>query len=105
MPSPHTIFIAADFVLDPALDSAAERLREQGHTVVRGPRAVPGRKTVLPPERLGELVGAADVIVATSRVVIDDAVLDAAPRLRGVVFPSIGTESLDLAEAGRRGLM
>ncbi|WZB67657.1 hypothetical protein WJ971_09005 [Achromobacter xylosoxidans] len=92
-------------MLDPALDSVADRLREQGHTVVRGPRAVPGRKTVLPPDRLGELVGAADVIVATSRVVIDDAVLEAAPRLRGVVFPSIGTESLDLADAGRRGLM
>ncbi len=105
MNTPATIFIASDFVLDPALDVAAEELRARGHTVLRGPRAVPGRKTVFPPKSLADHFGRADVLVATSRVVVDSAVLDAAPRLRGIVFPSIGTESLDMADASRRGLL
>lgn len=100
-----TIFIASDFVLDAALDAAAEALRQRGHRVIRGPAAVPGTKTVFAPEDYAEFFGDTDVMVITTRSVVDSAVLDAAPRLRGIVFPSIGTESLDMADATRRGLI
>ena len=41
----------------------------------------------------------------TSRSKVSREILAAAPRLRGVVFPSIGTESLDLAAATELGII
>ena len=106
MKHPAKIFIACDFVLDPALDAVAEDMQRRGHTVVRGPAAVPGTKTVFAPADHARYFGGTDVLVITTRAVINDAILDAAgPRLRGIVFPSIGTESIDLPSATRRGLV
>jgi phosphoglycerate dehydrogenase-like enzyme len=99
------IFIASDFVLDVALDAAAGSLAQRGYDVVRGPRAVPGTKTVFDPADHDVLFARSDVLVVTTRSVVDDAILDAAPRLRGIVFPSIGTESLDMTAASARGLI
>jgi len=105
MPEPATILIASDFVLDPALDAAADILSARGHRVIRGPAAVPGRKTVFEPRDMHRYFADTDVIVASSRVAVDQHVLDAAPRLRGIVYASIGLDSLDLPAATRRGIL
>jgi len=101
-----SVFIASDFILDPVLDAVAETLRTRGYQIVRGAPAVPGKKTsfALPPEWVGS-VERLDVIVLTSRVTLDFTALNDATRLRGIVFPSIGIETVDLAEASRRGLL
>lgn len=100
-----TIFIASDFVMDGALDSAAESLRQSGHRVVRGPKAIPGKKTVFSEQDRKAYFFEADVIVISTRVIVDEALLDSAPRLRGIVFPSIGTESIDMNWANQRRLI
>lgn len=100
-----TIFIATDFVLDPSLDAAAAQLQARGHRVIRGPKALPGRHTLFERADHERYFGSADVMVISTRSVIDNDMLDAAKRLRGIVFPSIGTESLDLNAASERGLL
>jgi D-3-phosphoglycerate dehydrogenase len=99
------IFISSDFVMDAALDETARVLLKQGHEVVRGPRAVPGVKTTFREDDFPRYFSDADVLVLTTRMIITPALLDSAKRLRGIVFPSIGTESINLAEASRRGLL
>lgn len=100
-----TVFVARDLILDVPLDAAAEGLRALGHTVVRGPAQLPGQKIVFTPAQAAETFADVDVMVVTTRVVVDDALLDAASSLRGIVFPSIGIESVDMAGASARGLI
>jgi len=99
------VFIASDFVMDGALDEAARILSGHGHDVVRGPRAVPGVKTTFHADDFAHYFASADVLVLTTRMIIPSSLLDSAERLRGIVFPSIGTESIDLVDATRRGLL
>ena len=96
--------ITRDFILDPWLDQIADRLSERGYEIMRGPHQRPPAKTIFEPDQISELFGRADLVVATTRSIISRDVLSS-PRLRAVVFPTIGTESVDLSIADELGIM
>lgn len=99
------IFISHDFVLDAVLASVADQMQTLGHRVTRGPCAEPGKKHTLEPNRYRAVIASADVMVTTTRTILPGELLDQAPFLRGIVFPSIGTETVDLNDACERGLL
>lgn len=99
-----TIFIATDFILDAKLDAIADALRARGHRVIRGPAAQPPAKTVFARGDWINFFGGTDIILTSTRSILTPEILDAAPRLRAVVFPTIGTESIDIEAADARGI-
>lgn len=99
------IYIAQDPVLDEVLDTAAATLTERGWEVVRGPDVVPGVPRRLSAEERTALIADVDLIVASSRSRLSEADLDASPRLRGLVFPTIGVDAVDLEACASRGLL
>ena len=99
------VFVGTDFILDEVLDQISDALAARGIEVVRGPRAQAGNKPVYSHAEYLPLVDRADIILVTTRFKVPPAMLDAAPRLRGVVFPSIGVDTLDIDDASRRGLI
>jgi phosphoglycerate dehydrogenase-like enzyme len=72
--------------------------------VIAGPKQAPPAKTVFKPQDFSSLFSSTDLIVSTTRSLLPRDVLEAAPRLRGVVFPTIGTESIDLDAATELGI-
>jgi phosphoglycerate dehydrogenase-like enzyme len=99
------IFLAPDYILEPTLRITAERLQAEGYEIIWGPSQIPPVKTEFPKEDWPRWFGRADVILMTSRSIITEEALAGAPRLRAVVFPTIGTESIDLAVADRLGII
>jgi D-3-phosphoglycerate dehydrogenase / 2-oxoglutarate reductase len=95
------VLVAYDHVLADTLAGIARTLQRSGYDV-RRPRChgrAPG------PELSTDSLRDAAVVVASSRTHLPAALLESAPRLRGVVFPSIGIESCDLAAASRLGVV
>lgn len=103
--SGRTVFIARDFMLADVLDDITARLEKRGVEVIRGPESVPGQKTVFPPERWGEWFGRAEVAMFSSRSRCTRELMEAAPRLRGIVNPTIGLETIDLAAANELSII
>ncbi|MFH1604224.1 MAG: NAD(P)-dependent oxidoreductase, partial [Pseudomonadota bacterium] len=101
----RSVFICHDYVLTEVLDDISERLRGQGIEVVRGPLTTQGQKLIYPKERHAELFGRAEVMMFSSRSVCSRDILLAAPRLRGIVNPTIGLETVDLAAANELGII
>ena len=99
------IYIAQDPVLDEVLERASARLEDQGWEVVRGPAITPGVPLRLTPDQRQALLGDVDIIVASSRSRLGEEDLDASPRLRGLVFPTIGVDAVDLEACAERGLI
>ena len=91
--------MARIFVTRAIEGDAFERLRAAGHDVA----VHPGE---LPPTRAELLAGAADaealLPMLTER--IDEAVLDAAPRLRAIANYAVGCDNIDLAAVAARGI-
>ena len=82
-----------------------EALRAAGHEVVIGrPLDMPGRRAYTEAE-LTEACRDADVVLASHLETISPAVLDAAPRLRLVIVPFIGTDKIDIPAASRLGIL
>lgn len=100
-----TVFICRDFALDPALDEIAAALEQRGIEVIRGPRSVPGEKYVYPPESHAGLFGRCDVMMFSSRSIGSREAMLAAPRIRAVINPTIGLETVDLAAADELGIV
>lgn len=101
----HKIYIAQDPVLEEVMDRASATLTERGSEVIRGPAVVPGVPRQLTPEERRALLSDVDLIVASSRARLTEADLDASPRLRGLVFPTIGVDAVDLGACAARGLL
>jgi phosphoglycerate dehydrogenase-like enzyme len=101
---PNVALITSDFILDPWLNQIAEELRARGFEIISGPKQAPPAKTVFDKRDFGSLFSATDLIVSTTRSLLPRDVLEASPRLRGVVFPTIGTESIDLQAATELGI-
>lgn len=99
------IYIAQDPVLEEVLDTATDRLRAEGWEVVRGPQITPGVPLRLTGEQRQALLSDVDIIVASSRSRLSEADLDASPRLRALVFPTIGVDAVDLEACAARGLI
>jgi D-3-phosphoglycerate dehydrogenase len=87
----------------PAAD--LDPLREAGHRVVIGrPLDEPGRRAYTEDE-LRAACASADVVLASHLERISAAVLEAAPRLRLVIVPFIGTDKIDIPAASRLGIL
>ena len=101
----RSVFICHDYMLVEILDEIEHLLRAQGIEVVRGPVTSPGAKLVYPRERYAELFGRAEVMSFSSRSVCPREVLLAAPRLRGIVNPTIGMETVDIDACNELGII
>ena len=86
------IAVGRDRVLDELLDDAAGILADHGHTITR----------MDAPEGL---TGPADALLIASRTPVTPGFLDAHPELKAVIFLSSGTNSIDLDDAARRGVV
>jgi phosphoglycerate dehydrogenase-like enzyme len=92
--SPRVI-VPIDRMLAPCLDPVADRLVAAGYAVARPATDAPAGWPTL---------AGADVAVLTPRTKFAGAEIAAADRLKGIVFPTIGVEALDLAAADAAGL-
>ena len=82
-----------------------EPLRAAGHEVVIGrPLDQPGRAAYTEAE-LGAAARDAHVLLASHLDAITRGVMEAAPRLRLVIVPFIGTDKIDVAAASRLGVL
>lgn len=102
---PPTAFISSDYILDPWLAEIGAQLRERGYRVIDGPRQHPPTKIEFKRADWEAFFGKTDVVVMTTRSLLPREVLEHAPALRGVVFPTIGTESIDLQAANELGVV
>ncbi|MGH9641680.1 MAG: NAD(P)-dependent oxidoreductase [Terriglobales bacterium] len=93
---PLAIFICTDTVHAALLDAIAAELRSLGVEVYRG--LLDDEGSSVPWDRI-------DVIVPTIRQRCTRFHLERAINLRGVVYPTIGVESLDLAAANELGIV
>jgi phosphoglycerate dehydrogenase-like enzyme len=100
--SARDILICKDPTFDRWLDDVAGRLKDAGHRVVRGPSVIPPARVVL--ASLSDLLGPAEIVIGTNRNTFTREAMLAAPKLRGIVHPSIGTESIDLVAADELGI-
>jgi len=101
----HTVFICHDYMLVEVLDQIQARLERGGIEVLRGPQTAPGKKLVYSKESYTELFGRAEVMMFSSRSICSREIMLAAPRLRGIVNPTIGLETVDLAAANELGII
>lgn len=101
---PPVVFVGGDHAIPDLMDDLAAALSGKGCQVIRGSIRPPPAVTEYPPEQWPELFGGADVIVVTVRTKLPRSALEAAPNLRAIVFPTIGTESVELSDARDLGL-
>ena len=99
------IFICGDTGQAPLLDSVARELSALGHEVVRGPLDEPGTVRRYSQAECAEFITSADVAVFTTRHECSREMMAAASRLRGICYPVIGVETLDLAAANELGII
>ncbi|MEA3198146.1 MAG: hypothetical protein QOF32_2198 [Gammaproteobacteria bacterium] len=99
------VFVGGDYAVSAVLDEVAAQLRARDVRVIRGRIEAPPKITEYAPGEWPELFADADIIVISTRTRAPRAMLEAAPRLRGLVFPTIGTDSIALADAMDLGLV
>ena len=90
------ILIPDDALLRPCLDPVAAELARRGHAVTR--------PASLSPADWHHQLAHADAVVLTPRTRFTAAEIGAAPALRGIVFPTIGVEALELDAATAHGI-
>jgi len=103
--SQRSVFICHDYMLVEVLAEIASRLEQLGIEIIRGPQTAPGKKLIYPKERYAELFGRVEVMMFSSRSICSREVMLAAPRLRGIVNPTIGLETVDLEAANDLSLI
>jgi glyoxylate reductase len=91
--------MAEVFVARRVEGDALARLEEAGHAVTVWPGGLPPH-----PTELRDAVGTADGLLATLTERVDVALLDAAPRLKVIANYAIGSDNIDLAATGERGI-
>jgi D-3-phosphoglycerate dehydrogenase len=99
------VFVARDPQLSTLLDDIASALAHEGHDVTRGPLPAPGERLRYPAEMRETLFARTDVAIFSGASWCSSDVLDDAPRLRGVVYPAVGVDTLDLDAADRLGVI
>jgi D-3-phosphoglycerate dehydrogenase len=90
--------------MDMFLDELAQAVRGWGVDVLRGPPSVPGTVVELDDAQMARFAQA-DVAMFSSRSRCTSGMIESAPRLRAVVTPTIGVETVDLAAATRAGIL
>ena len=98
------VFLPYDSVLNDVLDQVADALQRRGNRIVRGHVGKPASIADASSQNIPELEQA-DVAMFTMRTRCTAEMLRAAPQLRGVVYPTIGIESLDIRAADELGII
>ncbi|MDN8617513.1 NAD(P)-dependent oxidoreductase [Variovorax ginsengisoli] len=100
------VFVVHDHMLEPMFDGIVQDLEAHGVEILRGPASRAGDTPgVLPPAFMSTLQQS-DIAMFSSRAVCDATMLTAcAPRLRAVINPTIGVETVDLASATELGIL
>ncbi len=101
----RTVYISQDHFLAEVLDDLSARLVRRGCEVIRGPVSKPGERVVLPREQWAATMARAEIAMFSSRSSCTRAMLEAAPRLLGVVNPTIGLETVDTDAASDLGII
>lgn len=101
MPAPR-IFLHDDPPMAALFDDLASSLATRGAQVLRGRIDA---ADLLAPDALRDRLHDVEIAVFSSRSWCPAAVLDAAPRLHGIVTPTIGTETIAVKEASARGIL
>ena len=99
--SKGVIFVSTDWISDVLADALGKLDCE----IIRGPAATGPGFTVYDPADYARLFGRTDVIVASPITKIDRSVMQAAPRLRAIMSPVIGVESIDVDAATDLGII
>ena len=99
------IFICGDSGQAALLERVEATLLARGHQVVRGPEDELGKVRPYSPAESTDLLGDADVAVFTVRHDCSRQLLASARKLRGVCYPVIGVETLDLEAAAEFGII
>jgi len=98
------VFICRGGAVEPLLDEIAHALALRGITIRRGPSIAPGQIGEFPAESCGDLFSDVDVAMFSSRWLCTRELLQFASRLRGVVNPTIGLETVDIKACTERGI-
>ncbi len=101
----RSVFISQDFMLVDVFNDIQQRLEARGIEVVRGPGSVPGQRVNFPRESWPKYFGRAEVAMFSSRNVATREIMQFAPRLRGIVNPTIGLDTVDLQAAAELGII
>jgi D-3-phosphoglycerate dehydrogenase len=101
----RTVYISQDHFLAEIMDEVQRRLEARGCEVIRGPESRPGEKVVLPRERWPQTLGRAEIAMFSSRSTCTREMIEAAPRLIGLVNPTIGLETVDTDAASELGII
>jgi phosphoglycerate dehydrogenase-like enzyme len=103
---PARVFVVRDHMLEPLFDGVVEDLERHGVSVMRGPSIYPGQKAaVLQPPYLEHFLQADIAMFSSRSLCTADMLTAAAPRLRAVVNPTIGVETVDLSAASELGIL
>ncbi len=86
-------------------DQLSGMLEAEGCQVIRGPEPNPPALTTFPEADWPQLFSETDVIVVSPRDVCPREVMEAAPRLRGVVSAVFGVDTIDMEAANELGLI
>ncbi|CAG9263112.1 2-hydroxyacid dehydrogenase [Paraburkholderia caribensis] len=99
MPLQDRVLVLRDFMLETSLDDISDELRSRGYHVERGPQIFPSAEGERNVTDLSPYLHDIDVVLSTNRTKLSKELLASAKRLKGIVYPAIGTESVDLEAA------
>ena len=86
-------------------DQLTSLLEAKGCQVIRGPKPNPPALTTFPAADWPHLFSETDVVVVSPRDVCTREIMEAAPRLRGIVSGVIGVDTIDMEAANDLGLI
>lgn len=95
----HTVYISDDYDLQETVTNIGRKLEEKGIRVIRGPKTVKGIKLEVSPEEYPKYFEDVEVALFSSRSRCPGELIRWCPKLRGLVVPTIGAESIDLKTA------
>jgi len=101
----RTVYIARDHFLDEVMNEVQRQLEAGGARVIRGPESAPGQKVSLAPGVAAPYLGEAEVAMFSSRNLAPRELIAGAPRLLGIVNPTIGLETVDVDAASELGVI
>lgn len=101
----RTVFIAQDFMLVDVFNEITQRLQARGIEVIRGPESRPGEKVSFPKEHWDQWFSRAEVAMFSTRNICTREMMAYAPKLRGIVNPTIGLETVDVDAANDLGII
>lgn len=98
------VWLSRDHTMDSFLDELAQVVQGWGVDVLRGPPSIPGTVVELDEAQVSRFARA-DIAMFSSRSRCTRQMIERAPRLRAVVTPTIGVETVDLDAATQHAVL